>query len=131
MSLSLSTSPVVAELRQVRQLSFAPQQPAWTLLDPFSRFGQQSLTLTQKGDLLSFASRRNGVWELYRIHDWATDKPVVDHLQLADYFSSKDQHDLEDLTVRVYVTPDGAHAICVGSAFWVKRVQLHSLPGRL
>lgn len=44
--------------------------------------------------------------------------PVIDHLQLTDYFSSHDQHDLEDMEVKVYISPDGMNAVCVGSASW-------------
>ncbi len=111
-----------AEVRQVEQFSFAQKQPSWTLGDLYGRFGQQALAFTAQGDLLIFSPRRTGAWELFRIQKWDTGKPAIDHLQLADYFSSHDQHDLEELTVKVYVTPDGAHAVCVGSAYWLKRV---------
>lgn len=111
-----------AEVRQVEQFSFTQKQPSWTLGDLYGRFGQQAMALTVQGDLLVFSPRRTGAWELFRIQRWDTGKPAINHLQLADYFSSHDQHDLEEMTVKVYVTPDGAHAVCVGSAYWLKRV---------
>lgn len=115
-------SSVVAQMRQLQQFSFAQKQPTWTLGDLYGRFGQQALALTQTGDLLVFSPRRTGVWELYRVRGWDTGRPVIDHLQLADYFSSHDQHDLEDMNVKLYISPDGMNAVCVGSASWLKRV---------
>ena len=118
----LAAPSAQAEIRQIQQFSFAQKQPAWTLGDLYGRFGQQALALTQMGDLLVFSPRRTGIWELYRVRGWDTERPVIDHLQLTDYFSSHDQHDLENMEVKVYISPDGLNAICVGSASWLKRV---------
>jgi hypothetical protein len=110
-----------AQIRLIKQLSLGPRRPAFTLLDLEGRFQQQALELTPSGDLLTFSPRRDGVWELARVHGWNTSKPIIDHLKLTGYFSSADRHDLENLTVSIYVTSDGAHAICVGSAEWLRR----------
>jgi hypothetical protein len=83
-----------AEVRQVGQFSFTQKQASWTLGDLYGRFGQQAMALTAQGDLLVFSPRRTGAWELFRIQRWDTGKPAINHLQLADYFSSHDQHDL-------------------------------------
>lgn len=59
---------------------------------------------------------------MYRIGDWLTETPTVKSLTLNGFFSKKDEKDLEQLSSSVFVTPDGAYAICVGSAEWLKRV---------
>jgi hypothetical protein len=41
---------------------------------------------------------------------------------LDGYFSTKDKRDLDELTVHLFVTKDGAYAVCVGDAWWLKRV---------
>jgi hypothetical protein len=111
-----------SEVRLIRKIPFASHHAEWSLLDLYGRFGQQALALSPAGDLLTFSSRPNGVWELYRVHEWNTETPSVDHLQLPGYFSSQDRHDIENLDVNVYITPNGAFAVCVGSAEWLKRV---------
>jgi hypothetical protein len=121
-ALCLSAAEMDAQLRQLSQISFGPKQPTWTLLDLDGKFEQQALALTSTGDLLTLSPRRNGVWELFRVRGWSHEKPAVDHLQLPGYFSSHDQHDLENLEVNIYVTPDGSFAVCVGTAEWMKRV---------
>lgn len=115
-------SGVPAQVRQLQQFSFAPKQAAWSLLDLHGFFGQQALALTKTGDLMAFSPRRTGVWELYRVRSWDTGQPVIDHLQLAGYFSSHNQHDLEDMNVKLYISTDGMNAVCIGSAYWLKRV---------
>jgi len=109
-----------AQLHLVSQISFGPEQPAWTLLDRDGKFEQQALAITSTGDLLALSARPNGVWELYRVRGWSHEKPAVDRLQLPGYFSSNDRHDLENLEVDIYATPDGAFAVCVGTAEWIK-----------
>src|SRR6202012_4283706 len=79
--------------------------------------------LTSTGDLLTLSPRRNGAWELFRVRAWSHEKPAVDHLHLPRHFSSRDQRDLENLEVNIYVTPDGSFAVCVGTAEWMKRVR--------
>jgi hypothetical protein len=110
-----------AQIRLIKQLSLGPRRPAFTLLDLEGRFQQQALELTPSGDLLAFSPRRDGVWELTRVHGWNTSKPIIDHTKLTGYFSFGDRHDLENLTVSIHVTSDGAHAICIGSAEWLRR----------
>lgn len=121
-ALALLTAPVKAELQQINRFSFAQRRPSWTLLDLRGRFEEQSLAVTPAGDFLSFSPRRDGVWELYRVTAWNTNKPAVDHLLLPGYFSWHDQHDLEMLAVNLYVTPGGDYAVCSGTAEWLKRV---------
>jgi hypothetical protein len=74
------------------------------------------------GDFLVFSANRNGLWNLFRIRNWDSESTATDNLQLPGYFSSKDDHDLEDLWVHLYITPDGGHAVCVATAEWLKRV---------
>ncbi len=92
------------------------------IFDPLGTFERQASIVTPSGDFLYFSARRSGIWELHRVHGWSTDQPVIDHLQLSGYFSSRDKHNLEQLSADIFVTPDGAHAACVGTAVWLKRV---------
>lgn len=121
-SLGLFGLQTNAQVRQVRQFSFAPKQPEWTWSDLSGHFEQQSLAVTTTGDFLVFSANRAGTWNLYRIRDWDREKPSTDHIQMPGYFSSRDDHDLENLDAHLYVTPDGRHAICVATAEWLKRV---------
>jgi hypothetical protein len=120
--LSLLNLWTEAQVHQVNRFSFAPKQPTWTWLDLSGHFEQQSIELTKTGDLLAFSARRGGIWQFYRVRDWNTGNPTTDHLDLPGYFSSHDQHDLENLEVKIYVTPNSAYAVCVASAEWVHRV---------
>lgn len=89
----------------------------------FSRnFDRNAAALTPGGDVLVFSARRNGNWELYRARGWNTERASVERLTLDGYFSTKDQRDLDELTVHLFVTKDGAYAVCVGDAWWLKRV---------
>lgn len=110
-----------AEIRLVRQITFGPKPPPLRSPNVSSPFGVQAHALTASGDFLYFSSRSNGVWELYRIRDWSKDKPVIDHLQLPGYFSSRDDRDLDEIDAQIFVTPDGSFAVCAGSARWQKR----------
>ncbi len=111
-----------AQVHEVKKFSFAPKQPTWTWSDLSGYFEQESLALTSAGDFLVFSTRHNGTWELYRVRGWNTEKPVTDHVEMTGYFSSHDQHDLENVNVKVYMAPNNAYAVCVGTAEWLKRV---------
>src|ERR1700678_608811 len=117
----LSTSIADAQVRQVRRFSFAPKQEARSLFDLSGNFEQQALALTSQGEFLNFSSQGDGIWQIYRIRNWSEEKPLIDHLPLPGYFSSRDRHDLERMDINVYVTSDSAYAVCVGTAEWLKR----------
>jgi hypothetical protein len=78
---------------------------------------------TPSGDVLSFIAKDTGDWQLYRVSRWLSKSPIEEKLLLPGYFSKADKKDLEQLNARVYVTRDGAYAVCVGSAEWLKRVR--------
>jgi hypothetical protein len=111
-----------AQVRQIRQFSFAPKQPTWSLLDLEGQFERQALAFTPQGDFLTLSPQRNGMWNLYRVRNWNSEKHTTDHLALSDYFSSRDQHNLENLTINIYLSSNGLYAICVGTSEWLKRV---------
>jgi hypothetical protein len=72
---TLSFSALGAQVRQIRQFTFAPKQPAWSLLDLEGQFEQEALALTPSGDLLTLSPQRNGIWNLYRVRNWSSEKP--------------------------------------------------------
>src|SRR5215469_15188671 len=72
--------------------------------------------------LLAFSARRNGIWQLTRVRRWNSATPVIEHLELPGYFSSKDDHDLETLELKLFLTPDGRYGACAADAWWNKRV---------
>lgn len=79
-----------------------------------------SMAVTPSGDVLSFVASKTGEWSLYRIRHWTDEMPSHDTLPLPGFFSKKDGPDLKFLTSQVFVTQDGAYAVCVGSASWWK-----------
>ena len=119
---ALSFSFLGAQVRQIRQFTFAPKQPAWSLFDLEGQFARAALALTPSGDLLVLSPNRSGTWNLHRVRNWNLEKPSLDYLVLADYFSWRDQHNLENLTVNIYINHNGRYAICVGTSEWLKRV---------
>lgn len=84
------------------------------------------IATTPGGDAISFVAKDTGDWELYRVSNWLGETPSVKKLVLPGYFSKrdsrKDEERLEQLSTDVFVTRDGAYAVCVGSAWWLKRV---------
>jgi len=111
-----------AEIHRSARIVVGPKQPRWNLLDLTGKFGQQALALTQSGDFLAFSARRNGIWQLTRVRRWNSATPVIEHLELPGYFSSKDDHDLETLELKLFLTPDGRYGACAADAWWNKRV---------
>lgn len=111
-----------AEIHRSARIVVGPKQPRWSLLDLSGKFSQQALALTKSGDFLVLSSHRSGTWELTRVREWNSTKPVIEHLELPDYFSSKDDHDLETLELRLMLTPDERYAACTADAWWNKRV---------
>jgi hypothetical protein len=120
--LAAFAATATAEVQQTARIVLGPSQPSWSFFDLSGRFGGQALALTPSSDFLSFSPRRNGTWELYRVRGWGSPKPAIDHLPLPGYYSSHDERDLDDLTARVFVTPDGRYAVCSGTGEWLKRV---------
>jgi hypothetical protein len=80
------------------------------------------VTTSPSGEILSFIAKNSGEWELYRVRNWLSKSPIEEKLFLPGYFSKSDAKDLETLSADVYVTSDGRYAICVGHAWWNKRV---------
>ena len=109
------------EVRLLRRVSLGLAQH-WSVFDFWGSFDRTAIALTPGGDVLVFSARRNGNWELYRARGWNTERASVERLTLDGYFSTKDQRDLDELTTHLFVTKDGAYAVCVGDAWWLKRV---------
>jgi hypothetical protein len=118
----LFVSPTAAAIREVGKVSLGARRSSWTLFDLSGYFEQQAMAVTPDGDLLSLSTQRDGNWRLYRVRGWYGRKPIVDHLILPGFFSSRDRHNLETLEVNLFATHDGSYAVCVGSAEWLKRV---------
>ena len=108
-----SPSTVEAQVIKIRDLAFGPAQ---------RRKVAFSKALSSTNDLLSFIASDTGDWELYSVADWLGTQPRVRKLVLSNFFSKKDRKDLELLGPSVFVTRNGAYAVCVGSAEWLKRV---------
>ena len=85
------------------------------------------MAVTPTNDVLSFVAKGTGNWELYSVSNWLGETPSVKKLVLPGYFSKADskrsEKDLENLNAMVFVTRDGAYAVSVGSAEWLKRVK--------
>ena len=108
-------------MRLLRRVPLGAAQH-WSVFDFWRTFDRNAIALTPSGDVLVFSARRNGNWELYRARGWKTERASVERLTLDGYFSTKDQSDLDELTIQLFATKDGAYAVCVGDAFWLKRV---------
>jgi len=119
--LLISATPAHGQVRLLRRISLGPAQH-WSLSDISGTFDRNAIALTPAGDVLLFSARRDGNWELYRARGWKTEKDSVERLILPGYFSLKDRQDLEELAADLFVTKDGAYAVCVGDARWLKRV---------
>jgi hypothetical protein len=104
---------VEAQVIKIRDFAFGPAQ---------GRNVAFSKTLSPTNELLSFIASDTGEWELYSVADWLSAQPRVRKLVLPNFFSKKDTKDLELLGPSVFVTRNGAYAVCVGSAEWLKRV---------
>jgi hypothetical protein len=102
-----------AQVIKIRDLAFGPAQ---------GRNVAFSKALSPTNDLLSFIASDTGEWEFYSVGDWLSTQPRVRTLVLSNFFSKKDRKDLELLGPSVFVTRNGAYAVCVGSAEWLKRV---------
>jgi hypothetical protein len=113
-TLGLLAVPLSAQVVKVRDFSIS------TSRDRRRLFGS---ALTPSGQVLSFVAQESGEWALYRVSNWLGSAPSEEELLLPGFFSRQDRQDLETLTARVFVTKDGAYAICVGSAEWLKRVR--------
>lgn len=120
--LLLSVAALRADVQEMQRFPIEPRQPTWTFTDVRGQFAQRSLAATGSGDLLSFSARRSGTWLLSRVRNWAGKQPSIDHLELPGYFSSHDLRDLEQLQVKIYLVRDGAYAVCIGTAEWLRRV---------
>jgi hypothetical protein len=94
----------------------------FNLSAPRDRRALFSIAVTPSGDVLSFIANDTGEWQLYRVRNWRQGTPVESKLLMPGFFSKKDTTDMETLGPQVFVTSDGAFAICVGSAEWLKRV---------
>jgi hypothetical protein len=79
--------------------------------------------VTNAGDVLTFIAKDTGNWLLYRVRNWNEKKASIESLTLPGYFSKADRPDMEMLNAQVLATADGAFAVCVGSAEWLKRAQ--------
>lgn len=102
-----SPSTVETQVIKIRDLAFGPAQ---------RRKVAFSKALSSTNDLLSFIASDTGEWELYSVADWLSTQPRVRKLVLSNFFSKKDRKDLELLGPSVFVTRNGAYAVCVGSA---------------
>jgi hypothetical protein len=102
-----------AQAVKVRDFQFGPKQGRNVL------FGR---AVTPSNDVLSIVASDTGTWEFYKVSDWLSETPVLKKLALPGYFSKKDEKDLELLSANVFATGDGAYAVCIGSAEWLKRV---------
>jgi hypothetical protein len=94
----------------------------FNLSAPRDRRALFSIAVTPSGDVLSFIAKDTGEWQLYRVRNWRQETPVEDKLLMPGFFSKKDTTDVETLGQQVFVSADGAFAICVGNAEWLKRV---------
>jgi hypothetical protein len=95
----------------------------FNLSAPRDRMALFGIAITPSGDVLSFIAKNRGEWQLYRVRNWYDGTPLEDRLLLPGYFSKEDRTDLENLTAQVFVTADGAYAVCSSSAEWLKRVR--------
>jgi len=109
------------DVRLLRRVSLGPAQHR-SVFDFWRSIDRNAIALTPGGDVLVFSARRNGNWELYRARKWNTERASVERLTLDGFFATKDQRDLDELTIHLFVTKDGAYAVCVGDAWWLKRV---------
>jgi hypothetical protein len=109
------------EVRLFRRVSLGPAE-RWSVSDFWRNFDRNVIALTPSGDVLMLSARRNGNWELYRARRWNTERASVEQLTLDGYFSTKDERDLDELTTHLFVTKDGAYAVCVGNAWWLKHI---------
>jgi hypothetical protein len=112
--LGLLAVSTAAQVAKVRDFNISSSQ------DRRSLFGA---TITSSRAVLSLIANDTGVWQLYRVRNWLDASPPEEKLLLSGFFSNQDRHDLETLTAQILVTTDGAYAICVGSAEWLKRVR--------
>lgn len=119
--LLISVASARGEVRLLRRVSLGPSQ-GWSVSDFQGTFDRNAIALTPAGDVLLFSARRNGYWELYRARQWNTERASVERLTLPGYFSTKDKHDLEQLTANLFITKGGAYAVCVANGWWLKRV---------
>ena len=106
--------PSAAEVVKVRDFNLSAPRDRNVLFD---------MALTPSGDVLSFIAKNTGEWQLYRVRNWLDSRPLEDKLFLAGFFSKKDRPDTDGPTARVFVTADGAYAVCIGSAEWTKWVR--------
>jgi hypothetical protein len=104
--------PLQGGMVKVREFSLATQRGSGAY------FGAAA---TPSGNVLTFIARDSGVWELHRVRSWLAGPPADDILPLPGYFSAKDKPDREGMGAQVLVTGDGRYAVCVGSAYWLKR----------
>jgi hypothetical protein len=106
--------PLQAQVVKVRDFKLNTPQDRRILFD---------VAATPSGDVLSFIAKNTGEWQLHRVRNWLSESPGEEKLLLPGYFSKTDQKDLELLTAGVFVSRDGAYAVCVGSAEWLKRIR--------
>jgi hypothetical protein len=78
--------------------------------------------VTPSDGVFSFIAKDSGKWQLYRVRNWLDDKPLEDKLVLPGFFSKKDKPEMDHLYAQVFVSANGAYAVCVGGARWMKRV---------
>jgi hypothetical protein len=113
----LCASRATPEILKLREVEVSPKR------DRGIAFAAE---VTHSGDLLSFVANNTGTWQLYRVRNWDMGKASVDALAIPGFFSKADVQDtdgrrIEMLTPQVFATPDGAYAMCVANAWWVKR----------
>lgn len=111
-------TPATAEVLKLREVDISPERDRGILF---------ATGVTSTGDALSFVANNTGLWKLYRVRKWDAGSTSVESLALPGYFSKADERDaegrgIENLNANVFTTTDGAYAVCVGSATWVKRV---------
>jgi len=107
-------APLPAQVVKVRDFNISSTRDRRSLF---------SAAMTPSGEVLSFIAKDSGEWQLYRVRNWLDAASSEEELILPGFFSKQDRQDLETLSAQVFVTTDGAHAVCVGSAEWLKRVR--------
>lgn len=114
---SISSSTSVAQITQVD----IPKAHVIRLSEQSSGKEPFVFVSTPNGEILTLVARDDGVWELHRTRNWNSSTPKNDTLAMPGFFSRHDKKDLETLAANLFVTADSSYAICIGSAFWLKR----------
>jgi hypothetical protein len=69
------------------------------------------------GDFFALVGMQDSRWQLFRVKDWSTAKPIVDRVTVPG-FGSADEANRWGLTPKVRISPDGNFAVAIASASW-------------